>query len=180
MRCGALAAGRGQRADALDPGLHDVAALEEFLPRQADAGGRAGRDQVARLQGDEGRQMGDLLGQREDHLAGMGVLLDDVVDPELEADGAARQCMALMKCQGLSPRLCGSGSGLRFCTLAISSMWSLKLAPAQKIPPGDGTGGNNRMLLSGRPLRLPAVDLAASRMTPRAASQSRSTSSIVA
>src|SRR5262245_327725 len=59
--------------------------------------------------------------------------------------------MALMKCQGLSPTSWGSGSGAMFCTFAISIMWSLKFAPAQKIAPGVGTGGNSLVPFSGRP-----------------------------
>src|SRR5713101_1368561 len=68
--------------------------------------------------------------------------------------------MALMKCQGLSPTSWGSGSGARPCTRAISIMWSVKFAPAQKIPPGVGTGANSLVLRSGRPsVFLPAAVL---------------------
>ena len=64
---------------------------------------------------------------------------------------SARQCDALMKCHGLSPTLCGSGSGAMFCTFAISSMWSVKFAPAQKIAAGLRTGASSFVPRSGRP-----------------------------
>ena len=49
-----LPAGIGQRADVLDPHLHHVARLQEFLPREPDARRGSGEDQVARLQRDHG------------------------------------------------------------------------------------------------------------------------------
>src|SRR5258708_33944653 len=74
-----------ERADVLDPQLDYVAGFEEFRPRGADARRRAGQDHVARLQRDARGQVRDLLREREDHLACVGILLDNVVDPELEA-----------------------------------------------------------------------------------------------
>src|SRR4051812_19400073 len=56
----------GQGADTLDPYFHHVARLQEFLSRHADARTGAGEDQVARLQRDHGREVRDLLGERED------------------------------------------------------------------------------------------------------------------
>src|SRR5450432_1256863 len=67
---------------ALDPDFHHVAAIEELVAAGADAGRGAGQDQVARVQGEPRRQMGDLLGQVEDHLARIGILLEHIVDPE--------------------------------------------------------------------------------------------------
>src|SRR5437660_7931837 len=77
-----------------------------------------------------------------------------------------------MKCHGFSPTLCGSGSGAMFCTFAISIMWSVKLAPAQKIPAGFGTGGRSLLAASGWPsVRLAALaaanDLSARDFTKR-------------
>src|SRR5262249_52363247 len=76
----------GQRADAFDPDLGGVAGLEELAARRADAGRRAGQDDVARIERDPRRQVRQLLGQIEDHVAGVGVLLDDVIDPKLDAE----------------------------------------------------------------------------------------------
>ena len=72
----------GQAADLLDPQLDHVARLEEFAAPGPDAGGRAGEDHVAGIKRDAARQLRDLLGQREDHLPGIRILLQHVVDPE--------------------------------------------------------------------------------------------------
>src|ERR1700682_2087545 len=76
----------GQAPDPLDPDLHHVAGFQEFVAAGADTGRRAGQDQVARMEGEPRRQMGNLLGQVEDHLARVGILLEDIVDPQLEAE----------------------------------------------------------------------------------------------
>ena len=47
----------------------------------SDPGGRAGEDDVTRFEGEAGGEVGDLLGDREDHLRGRGVLAQLVVDP---------------------------------------------------------------------------------------------------
>ena len=44
-----------QGADALDLGDHHVAGFQERARGEADPGGRAGRDEVARLERDEAR-----------------------------------------------------------------------------------------------------------------------------
>src|SRR5438874_2171963 len=78
---GTLARGLGhfvaELADVLDPELHDIAGLEEFAAAGADACRRAGEDQVAGMERQPRRQMGNLLGEVEDHLASVGILLDD-------------------------------------------------------------------------------------------------------
>src|SRR5262245_31888791 len=76
----------GQLSEALDPQADGVAALEKSLPANAHAGGRPGQDHVAGLQGHARGQHGDLLGRGEDHPAGMRVLHQLVVDPELQAE----------------------------------------------------------------------------------------------
>src|SRR3989442_15253439 len=76
----------GQRADLLDPNLDHVAGLEEFPARRADAGRRAGENEIARMQRHPARQLRDLLGQIEDHALAVGVLFQHVVDPQLEAE----------------------------------------------------------------------------------------------
>src|SRR5215218_1083520 len=73
-------------ADVFDPHAGGVAGLEELLARGADAGGRAGQDDVAGIKRDARRQMRQLLGEIENHVASIGILLDDVVDPELDAE----------------------------------------------------------------------------------------------
>src|SRR5262245_18551730 len=76
----------GQLADLLDPNLHGIAGLKEFAAGGADAGRCAGEDQVAGMQRHTVRQLRDLLGQVEDHVLAVGILLEHVVDPELEAE----------------------------------------------------------------------------------------------
>src|SRR6266550_8711283 len=76
----------GQRSDFLDPDLDHIAGLEEFPARCADPGGRAGENEIARVEGRATRQLRDLLGQVEDHMLGVGVLLEDVVNPQLEPE----------------------------------------------------------------------------------------------
>ena len=56
-------------ADLLDPEAHHVAALEEFAAPGADAGRRAGQDQVPGIERHAGRQLLDLFGNVEDHVA---------------------------------------------------------------------------------------------------------------
>src|SRR5581483_5557812 len=75
---------RRQDSDALDLDLHDVAGLQGFAARGADAGRRAGQYQIAGMQGHAGGEMRDLFGDIKDHLASIGILFRDVVDPELD------------------------------------------------------------------------------------------------
>src|SRR5262249_53918248 len=76
----------GQRSDFLDPDLDDIARLEEFPARRADPGGRAGENDVAWIKRHPARQLRDLLGQIEDHTLAVGILFEDVVHPQLEAE----------------------------------------------------------------------------------------------
>src|SRR5271170_5220555 len=73
-------------ADLLDPQLHHVAGLEELATAGADARRRASEDEVARIKRHAGRQLLDLLGEVEDHVAGIGILFQYAVDPQLEPE----------------------------------------------------------------------------------------------
>src|SRR3974390_3115486 len=73
-------------ADLLDPELDDIAGFEELAAPGADAGGRASENDVAGVQRHTGRQLRDLLSEREDHLAGVGILLEHAVDPQFETE----------------------------------------------------------------------------------------------
>ena len=64
--------------------MEDVAALD-----RADAGRRAGEDQIAGCQREQAGQVGDDLGRLPDHLREIAVLAQLAVD--LEPDGAARR-----------------------------------------------------------------------------------------
>src|SRR5687768_6600662 len=68
-------------ADAVDPGEHLVAGLD-----RADARGRAGENDVARLERVVLRKVGDLLGHGPDHLGEVRALALLAVD--VEPDGA--------------------------------------------------------------------------------------------
>src|SRR5262249_44429423 len=59
-------------ADAFDPDLHHIAGLEVLAPPGTDTCGSAGEDQVARMKREPGGKVRNLLGQRVDHLAGVG------------------------------------------------------------------------------------------------------------
>src|SRR5436853_6225556 len=64
------------RADAVDR-AHDLLADGEVaarIARGADAGGRAGEDQVTGLEGAEAREVGDELPDAKDHVAGAAAL----------------------------------------------------------------------------------------------------------
>src|SRR5262245_66385061 len=76
----------GQRPDFLDPDLDHVAGLEEFPARRADTGRRARENHVAGVKRHATRQSLDLLGQVEDHVVAVGILLEHVVYPELETE----------------------------------------------------------------------------------------------
>src|SRR4029078_7233406 len=54
--------------------------------RNMYTGRRAREDQVAGMERHSARQLGDLLGQVEDHVLAVGVLLEDVVDPQFQAE----------------------------------------------------------------------------------------------
>src|SRR5215218_1422685 len=68
--------GVGQGAEAVDLDGDLVTVLEQDLrvPEDADAGWGAGRDEVAGLERDDPADVGDDVGDREDHLGGRGVL----------------------------------------------------------------------------------------------------------
>src|SRR5579862_7073990 len=70
--------------DLLDPQPDHVAGLEELAAASADSGRRAGEDDVAWIKRHAVGQLLDLFGERVDHRAGVGILLEDAVDPELE------------------------------------------------------------------------------------------------
>src|SRR5437588_27525 len=74
------------RSDPLDPDLDHVAGLEEFAASGANPGRRPGQDQIAGMKGQPRRKMRDLLGEAEDHLGGVRILLDGAVDPQLDGE----------------------------------------------------------------------------------------------
>src|SRR3984893_6565321 len=74
----------GQRPDFLDADLHHVAGLEKLPPRRAYPGRGAREDQVAGVEGHAVRQTLDLLRKRENHVLGVGILLEDVVHPQFQ------------------------------------------------------------------------------------------------
>src|SRR5262245_24712608 len=76
-----------EAAEPLDLDLDPVAGLQELVAPGSDARGRAGEDDVAGMQRGEARQVRDLLGGGEDHLARVRVLLHYAVHPK--ADGEA-------------------------------------------------------------------------------------------
>src|SRR5258708_515313 len=73
-------------ADLLDPELHRLARAQEALARHADARGRAGHDEIARLQRDARGQHLDLLRDGEDHLVAVRILHQLIPDPQLEPE----------------------------------------------------------------------------------------------
>src|SRR6476469_1872644 len=73
-----------QRSDLFDPDLDHIAGFEELAARRADPGRRSREDEVAGMERHPARQLRDLLGQVEDHVLAVGVLFEDVVDPQLE------------------------------------------------------------------------------------------------
>src|SRR5207249_2322647 len=73
-------------ADLLDPEPDRLTRAKEALARHADAGRRAGHDEIARLQRDARGKHLDLLRDREDHLLGVRVLHQLATDPQLEAE----------------------------------------------------------------------------------------------
>src|SRR5207244_8513534 len=76
---------RDERADAVDPPLHDVARLEVGPRRVPDAAQRPRREDVPRFEGHEPRGEGDGFGDREDHVRGRAVLVDGPIDREPQA-----------------------------------------------------------------------------------------------
>src|SRR5882672_12864567 len=70
----------------LDPELDRLARAQETLARHADTRGRAGHDEIARLQRDARGEHLDLLGDGEDHLVGVRVLHQLAAHPELDAE----------------------------------------------------------------------------------------------
>ena len=77
-------------AECIDPEFHDVAGLEELrrLHAEADAGGRAGADDVAGKQGHELADVADEGGHVEDQLIGAAVLAQLAVHSEPHFEGA--------------------------------------------------------------------------------------------
>src|SRR5262245_59134011 len=79
--------GIDQNAAVADLDADLVAGLKEFVLRSAHARRTAGRDHVARPQGDMAAEIGDLLGERIDHVLRAAVLPQLAVDPEFDAHG---------------------------------------------------------------------------------------------
>ena len=82
-----------ERAEAGDLELADVTGLERDLrlAREADAGRRAGGDQVARRQRHDVREVLDDVADVEDEVLRVAVLHQGAVDPRLEARARAGQ-----------------------------------------------------------------------------------------
>src|SRR5262249_7896246 len=73
-------------ADLFDPELDHVTRFEELAASSADAGRRAGEDDIAGIERHAGGELLDLLGKRVDHFAGVGILLKDAIDPQFQAE----------------------------------------------------------------------------------------------
>src|SRR6185312_8870351 len=76
-----------ERAAILHLDLHLIAGLQELAAvaaAGADARGRAGRDDIARPQGELVAQRRDLLGNAVNHVLRIRILLQHVIDPELD------------------------------------------------------------------------------------------------
>ncbi|MCE3520193.1 hypothetical protein LXJ58_36155, partial [Escherichia coli] len=75
-------------ADSLDLAAYDIALLQEDgrLAGHADAFGRAGRDEVARLERERGREIADLVGDRMDHLARVRALSKFAIYPACQRE----------------------------------------------------------------------------------------------
>src|SRR5436189_2339055 len=71
----------GQCADLLDPDFHHITRLKELAARRSDSGRRAGKDQVAWVKRHGIRELLDLLCEIENHVARVGVLLENVIHP---------------------------------------------------------------------------------------------------
>src|SRR6266566_2635976 len=76
----------GEGADTLDFDAHRITGFEEFVAGEPDARRRAGENDIARIKRHPTRELCDLFRHREDHLAGAGILFDDVVDPEFKRE----------------------------------------------------------------------------------------------
>ena len=72
-------------SNSLDPDPYHIARFEELFFRQTYTGRRAGKDQVPWIERDPCREMGDLVGDGEDHLTGVRILLEDIIDPQFDA-----------------------------------------------------------------------------------------------
>src|SRR5215217_4913220 len=92
LPCGVVDDGVPKDADALDLDLDDVAGLQEPRWRAgvADAGRRAGGQQVARAQGERVGDQRERVADGVDHLVGAPVLDDLAVDPGLHVQSVAQ------------------------------------------------------------------------------------------
>src|SRR5579863_2192578 len=77
---------RHEIADLLDRDLDGIAALQEFAALGAYARRRAGQYDITGIERNPRREMRDLLGRGEDHAAGVRILLQHAVDPELDRE----------------------------------------------------------------------------------------------
>src|ERR1700752_925590 len=65
----------GECADLIDPHAHDIARLQDLFARHAYARRRSRKNQVSRMNCEPRGKLGDLLSEREDHFAGMRIVL---------------------------------------------------------------------------------------------------------
>jgi hypothetical protein len=74
-----------QCSNSLDPNAYHITGFKKVSSCHAHSSRCAGEDQIPRIQRDSGREMADLFSDGENHLTGVRVLLEDVIDPKLEA-----------------------------------------------------------------------------------------------
>src|SRR6266849_8038623 len=144
-----------QHADARDVDLAGVARLHPDrvgLARVADAGGRAGEDDVAGLERDALRDIGDGLGDRKHHVVGVVRLHDLPVEPRLDfqALAAGRQLV-----DGDHPRAEAAGA---VEILAHVPLRGLALIFAHRAFVAAGISGNARICVRSREVLGPLAD----------------------
>ena len=133
-------------ADAFDPGLEGVAGLQEagWLAGDADAGGGAGEDDVARQQRQDGGELGDELGDVEDEVGGAGVLHLLAVDRA--AEGEVVGVVQLVGCDEPGPDGAVAAAGLAEGELGAGGELEVPVADvladgdAGDVRPGVGLG----------------------------------------
>src|SRR5215467_7980475 len=144
-----------EHADALDLDLTGVALLHPHrvrLARVADAGRRAGEDDVAGLERHALRDVGDGLGDREHHVVGVVRLHDLPVEPRLDFQtlAAGRQLVG-----GDHPRAETAGT---VEILTHVPLRGLALIFAHRAFVAAGISGNARICIRSREVLRPLAD----------------------
>src|SRR5258708_40289895 len=135
-------------ADLLDPELHRLARAQEALARHADARGRAGHDEIARLQRDARREHLDLLGDGEDHLVAVRVLHQLIPDPELEPERL--RIADLRRGHDPRPERTGAVEALLAHPVEVERTDRRVLFPSARVARPDGVAGGGAQHLSPR------------------------------